>query len=263
MSIGIRGVLSCGARPTMECQRILAHRGARVVPRTLSRQGVIHQRREVTGNGDAPLRRDRLSLMKRQFVEVISLPPVSEALLLQIDGIGASACPVLALWHYFCYRQAGEDKAGLLITSKKGEEAMHVREIMATDVEVVDRNDTLRMVEERMTAKQLRHLPVVEQGELVGLVTQRDLFKAAMSSAMGYGEKAQKAFLQSVRVKEIMVYPVISVTPETSIAEAADMMMQRGIGCLPVVEMAKLVGIVTKTDLLRCLRTMSTEVSRP
>ena len=109
-----------------------------------------------------------------------------------------------------------------------------------------------------MAAGQLRHLPVVDHGALVGLVTQRDLFKAAMSSAMGYGDKAHKAFLQSVRVKEIMVAPVVTVTPETSVAEAADMMMQRGLGCLPVVEREKLVGIVTKTDLLRCLHTMST-----
>ncbi len=66
-----------------------------------------------------------------------------------------------------------------------------------------------------------------------------------------------------VRVKEIMVYPVITVTPETPVAEAVDILMQRGIGCLPVVEMGKLVGLVTKTDLLRCLRTMSTDVVNP
>jgi CBS-domain-containing membrane protein len=79
---------------------------------------------------------------------------------------------------------------------------MQVREIMSKDIEVVDRNDNLRTVEERMATKQLRHLPVLEQGEVVGIVTQRDLFKAAMSSTMGYGEKAQQAYLQSVRVKE-------------------------------------------------------------
>ena len=133
---------------------------------------------------------------------------------------------------------------------------MQVREIMSTAIEVVDRNDNLRTVEERMAAKQLRHLPVLEQGEVVGIVTQRDLFKAAMSSAMGYGEKAQRAYLQSVRVKEIMVYPVVTVAPDTSVAAAADMIINKGIGCLPVVEGPQLVGMVTKTDLLRCLRTL-------
>jgi CBS domain-containing protein len=133
---------------------------------------------------------------------------------------------------------------------------MQVREIMSTDVEVVDRNDNLRSVEERMATRQLRHLPVLEQGEVVGMVTQRDLFKAAMSSTMGYGEKAQQAYLQSVRVKEIMVYPVVTVSPDTSVAAAADMIITRGIGCLPVLEGTQLVGMITKTDLLRCLRTL-------
>jgi len=133
---------------------------------------------------------------------------------------------------------------------------MQVREIMSTNIEVVDRNDNLRTVEERMATKQLRHLPVLEQGEIVGLVTQRDLFKAAQSSAMGYGEKAQQAYLQSVRVKEIMTYPVVTITPDISVAAAADMMITKGIGCLPVVDDQKLIGMVTKTDLLRCLRTL-------
>jgi CBS domain-containing protein len=124
---------------------------------------------------------------------------------------------------------------------------------MSTAIEVVDRNDNLLTVEERMAAKQLRHLPVLEQGEVVGMVTQRDLFKAAMSSTMGYGEKAQRAYLQSVRVKEIMVYPVVMVAPDTSVAAAAAMIIDKGIGCLPVVDGTQLVGMVTKTDLLRCL----------
>jgi CBS domain-containing protein len=125
---------------------------------------------------------------------------------------------------------------------------------MSSNPVVIDRNDTLLLVEELMASQQLRHLPVVEQGEVVGLITQRDLFKAAMSSAMGFGEKAQKAFLQSVRAKEIMVYPVLSVSPETDVVDAVDMIVQRGIGCLPVVDQGKLVGMITKTDLLRRLR---------
>jgi acetoin utilization protein AcuB len=135
---------------------------------------------------------------------------------------------------------------------------MQVKDIMSTVVEVVGRNDDLSQVEELMVAKKLRHVPVMENGELVAVVSQRDLFKAMMSSTMGYGEKAQKAYLHNVRVKEIMTYPVITVAPETSVGEAAELMLQKGIGCLPVVNGATLVGMVTKTDLLRCLRSLST-----
>lgn len=131
---------------------------------------------------------------------------------------------------------------------------MQVKDLMSTEVITVGRNDDLLRVEQTMASKQLRHLPVVEDGELVGIVTQRDLFKAAMSSAMGYGQKAQEAYLHKVLVKEIMVYPVITISPTASLHEAIDLIMERGIGCLPVVENGALVGLVTKTDLLRHLR---------
>ena len=134
---------------------------------------------------------------------------------------------------------------------------MPVKDIMSAATETIGRNDDLLTVEHIMATKHFRHLPVVEDNALVGIVTQRDLFKAAMPSAMRYGEKAHQAFLHSVRVKEIMVYPVITIAPTAPVSEAIDLIMQRGIGCLPVVDDGKLVGIVTKTDLLQHLRTMS------
>ena len=134
---------------------------------------------------------------------------------------------------------------------------MQVKDMMSTEVTVVDRNDDLSQVEDLMVAKKLRHVPVVDNGEIVAIVSQRDLFKAMMSSTMGYGEKAQKAYLHSVRVKEIMTYPVVTVAPDTAVGEAAALMLQKGIGCPPVLDGTQLVGIVTKTDLLRCLRSLS------
>ena len=135
---------------------------------------------------------------------------------------------------------------------------MQVKDIMSTAVEVVGRNDDLSQVEDLMAAKKLRHVPVLEDGEVVAIVSQRDLFKAMMSSTMGYGEKAQRTYLHGVRVKEIMTYPVVTVAPETSVDAAAELVLQKGIGCLPVVDSGRLVGIVTKTDLIRCLRSLST-----
>jgi CBS domain-containing protein len=134
---------------------------------------------------------------------------------------------------------------------------MLVKDVMSTEVTVVDRNDDLSQVEDRMVAKKLRHVPVVENGELVAIVSQRDLFKAMMSSTMGYGEKAQKAYLHSVRVKEIMTDPVVTVAPDTGVGEAAALMLNKGIGCLPVLDGTRLVGIVTKTDLLRYVHSLS------
>lgn len=134
---------------------------------------------------------------------------------------------------------------------------MQVRDIMSTNITVVDRNDDLLSVENLMNLHHLRHLPVLEDGDVVGIVTQRDLFKAMMSSAMGYGQKAQQGFLHSTRVKAIMVYPVVTVPPDMTVDAAIELMLQKGIGCLPVVDNGQLVGLMTKTDLLRRLQTLS------
>lgn len=134
---------------------------------------------------------------------------------------------------------------------------MQVNELMATDVVIVGRNDDLRLVEDLMAERRIRHIPVVEDGDLVGLVTQRDVFRARMSSTMGYGEKSQRAFLHAVPVKEIMAHPVITIAPETPVAEAVDLIIDKGIGCLPVVQDGRLLGIVTKTNLLQRLRALS------
>jgi len=71
---------------------------------------------------------------------------------------------------------------------------MQVSELMATDVVTVDRNNDLRLVDDIMAERRVRHIPVVEDGAVVGVVAQRDVFKVRMSSVMGYGEKGQRRF---------------------------------------------------------------------
>jgi CBS domain-containing protein len=102
-----------------------------------------------------------------------------------------------------------------------------------------------------MKMKRFRHLPVVEEGRLVGMLTQRDLFHAALSTALNFGEKAQKEFLKTVVVKDVMTDEVLTIDPGADVKEAARRMIEHKIGCLPVVENGKLVGIVSETDLLR------------
>jgi CBS domain-containing protein len=122
---------------------------------------------------------------------------------------------------------------------------------MATNVVTVGRNDELTLADDVMKEKRIRHFPVLEDGRLVGILTQRDLFHAGMSNALGYGEKARKEFLKTVVVKEIMNEEVVTIDPDADVKDAARKMLEHKVGCLPVLDKGKLVGLLSETDLLR------------
>ncbi len=134
--------------------------------------------------------------------------------------------------------------------------AKTVRDIMSAEVTTLGRNDTLLLAKDIMNLGRIRHFPVVEDDELVGVVSQRDLYRASLGTVMQYGEKAQRAFLESVVVKEIMADP-ISIRPDATVGDAARLMMEHKIGCLPVLENDRLVGIVTETDMLQVVVDMA------
>ena len=134
--------------------------------------------------------------------------------------------------------------------------AKTVRDIMTVEVTTLGRNDTLLLAKDIMNLGRVRHFPVVEDDELVGVVSQRDLYRASLGTVMQYGEKAQRAFLESVAVKEVMADP-ISISPDATVRDAARLMMEHKIGCLPVLEDSRLVGIVTETDMLQVVVDMA------
>ncbi len=131
-----------------------------------------------------------------------------------------------------------------------------VGEIMTTEVTTLECNDSLQVAKDIMTLGRVRHFPVIEDDKVVGVVSQRDLYKASLGSVMKYGEKAQRAFLEGIAIKEVMSEPVITMAPHASVQEAARIMMEKKIGCLPVLEGPKLVGIVTETDMLKLVAQM-------
>jgi len=129
---------------------------------------------------------------------------------------------------------------------------LKVRDVMTADPTTLKRNDKLTLADDIMRLGRVRHLPVVDDDgqTVVGIVTQRDLFRDALAQALGYGKHAQRKILDTLSVKEVMATDVVTTGPETSLVEAAGILTERKIGCLPVVENGRLVGILTEGDFV-------------
>lgn len=128
---------------------------------------------------------------------------------------------------------------------------MLVKDIMKTKVTTLNTNARLGFAEEIMYLGRIRHLPVVKGSFLVGIITQRDLFRASLTSIIT-NWKENKNFLDSIEVEEIMVKDVVTVPPDYTVENAAQLLIDKKIGCLPVVENdMELIGLVTETDVLQ------------
>ncbi len=122
---------------------------------------------------------------------------------------------------------------------------------MTREVATLERNDKLSLANNVMQLGRIRHLVVLdEEGEVAGVVSQRDLFRGALVRAMGYGSVAQKRMMDTIVVKEVMSTDLLTTTPDTPVSEAARLMAERKLGCLPVIEGGKLAGIVTEGDFV-------------
>jgi CBS domain-containing membrane protein len=127
-----------------------------------------------------------------------------------------------------------------------------VADLMTRDVTTLRRNDTLKSADELMRLGRIRHLPVLdEDGNLAGIVSQRDLFLGGLLRALGYGAHARDKALDGLLVKEAMKTEVLTTTRSTTLRQAAQLMLEHKVGCLVVVEGAKVVGILTEADFVK------------
>jgi len=114
---------------------------------------------------------------------------------------------------------------------------IRLRDVMKTNVESVSPRESAAAAWNRMRTRRIRHLVVLDAGRVVGVVSDRDL--------AGPGSLRQVA-----SVGDVMTTQVVSGHPEMTLRQAANQLRGRSIGCLPVMEDDKLVGILTTTDLL-------------
>lgn len=134
---------------------------------------------------------------------------------------------------------------------------MLVREIMTPHPVVVEPELPVTRAQRLMREDNIRHLPVVREGKgLVGLVTRDSLNRALPSELSSLSIWEINYQLSRIQIRDVMVKPVITVTEDVTVEEAARIMINRKIGCLPVMREGALVGIVTDIDLLGALSSL-------
>jgi acetoin utilization protein AcuB len=120
---------------------------------------------------------------------------------------------------------------------------------MAREVATLSPEETAGEALALCRQRRIRHLPVVEDGRLVGIVSDRDL----RSATPALGDQARAAALAEIRVGEVMARDVVTARPDDPIDGAANAMRERRINCLPVLEEDGLVGILTSSDVMEAL----------
>ena len=132
---------------------------------------------------------------------------------------------------------------------------MYIREYMHTDVITVSPDTCLPDAEKVMNDHNIRRLPVMDKGKLVGFLTQKDIIEARPSLATSLTKWELNYLLAKLKVKEIMVKTknLVTVTPDTTVEDAISLGQEHKVGAFPVLDNGKMVGIVTITDLLNMM----------
>jgi acetoin utilization protein AcuB len=132
---------------------------------------------------------------------------------------------------------------------------MKIVDLMTQEVITVRPSQMLSDAVEAMRRKKIRHLPVVESGKLVGIVTDRDV-KRALPSVFSGDQDEYDRVLNETPVDKVMTKDPYTVGPKDEIKDALAVMIERKIGAVPVVSNGALIGIVTDIDYLKALLKM-------
>ncbi len=135
---------------------------------------------------------------------------------------------------------------------------MLVRNFMTKKVITVEAEASMQQAIDMIKKYRINMMPVVDYGRLVGVISDSDLKQASASSATDLAVHELKYLLDKIKVREIMTPKVISVPPDFTIEEAAEVLLQHDISGAPVIDQrGNLVGIITRDDLFKALISLS------
>jgi acetoin utilization protein AcuB len=130
---------------------------------------------------------------------------------------------------------------------------MRIRDMMTKNPVTVDSETLVMDAQKIMKENNVRRLPVVDKGKLLGIVTKHDILEASPSPATSLSVHELNYLLSKMKVKEIMKKNPVTLTPDTPFEEALKIGQEKKIGSFPVLENGKLVGIATESDIVRFL----------
>ena len=129
---------------------------------------------------------------------------------------------------------------------------MNISSIMATDVVTATMDDTLLSIKEIFESHHIHHIPIIDMDKLVGIVSDRDVLRAASPYLNTRGEDHRALNTLNKKAHQIMTRDVMTISPADTIEEAADRMLKHRCNCIPVLALSgEIVGIVTRTDILK------------
>lgn len=127
-----------------------------------------------------------------------------------------------------------------------------VKDIMTKEVITLQLNDSLELAEKIFDRYRIRHIPVVENGELKGMVSKTDLLRISFLDSLSDAESTvDEAIYQLFSVEQIMIKNVVTLSPDINIKEVTAFFISKEYHAFPVVDHKKLVGIITTSDLLK------------
>ena len=135
-----------------------------------------------------------------------------------------------------------------LVESKK-----QIREIMNKKLHTASSDDRVIHARRIMIDKDIARLPVINQGTLVGMISDNEISFALAKIKRSFPPGKQKHRLEELLVKNVMKTPAIWIDPHMIVTDVANIMLKKNVGALPIIENGKLIGIVSRTDLLNTI----------
>jgi len=125
-----------------------------------------------------------------------------------------------------------------------------ISSIMTQEVITLSLKDSLYSAEKRMKTNHIRHMPVVDKDELIGLISLSDLQRISFIDAYSKEGTEDTPVYNMLSIRDMMIKNPLTASPKTTILEVSKLLASKEFHSLPVVDDEKLVGIITTTDLL-------------